>query len=329
MSMSDDEPYDADGDVSRFLHCPSPEAHLFPLSEPEGTLVGICHNAPAATTDEVQGHQQAPHTLNAAPDLLGRHHVPTTTEFQGLPVAPQTTLNAAAPDFGLQQPPTIIGFQAHPTPVQTLGVAPDFGHQAPTTEFQGHPAPDFGLPAPAIDAAEHYQAPIINAEQYQASAMEVDHQYYQPMAVDNIQPTTQMLAREMHDPAYGGFPDPTPMLCDGVDDEASLLQANMLANGGVVPDPSPSLYEQLINDGEPELAAIIRDIERGDNAAGSAAAGAAQNDMHPVKEEIFFRPTIRGQLDCSRCRSVREVSCLDGNKQGRSSPIHSILYTNT
>jgi hypothetical protein len=319
MSMSDDEPYDADGDVSRFLHCPSPEAHLFPFSEPEGTLVGLCQNAPA-TADEVQGHQ-APQTLNAAPDLLG-HQAPTTTEFQGLP-APQT-LNAA-PDFGLQQEP-ITGFHDHPAP-QVLGVAPDFGLQAPTTEIQGHPpAPDFSVPVPAIGAAEHCQAPIINAEQYQASAMDVD-QYYQTMAMDNIQPT-QMVAPEMHHQAYGGFPDPTPMLCDGVD-EASLFQANtnmhMLVNG-VVPDPSPSVYEQLINDGEVELAAILRDIERGDNA-DAAAAGAALNDVHPVKEDVFFRPIIRGQLDCSRCRSVREVVCLDGNKQqGPSSPIHSIVY---
>jgi hypothetical protein len=250
------------------------------------------------------------------------HQAPTTTEFQGLP-APQT-LNAA-PDFGLQQEP-ITGFHDHPAP-QVLGVAPDFGLQAPTTEIQGHPpAPDFSVPVPAIGAAEHCQAPIINAEQYQASAMDVD-QYYQTMAMDNIQPT-QMVAPEMHHQAYGGFPDPTPMLCDGVD-EASLFQANtnmhMLGNG-VVPDPSPSVYEQLINDGEVELAAILRDIERGDNA-NAAAAGAALNDVHPVKEDVFFRPIIRGQLDCSRCRSVREVVCLDGNKQqGPSSPIHSIVY---
>ncbi|XP_066360643.1 uncharacterized protein [Miscanthus floridulus] len=144
--------------------------------------------------------------------------------------------------------------------------------------------------------------------------MDVD-QYNQPMAVDNTQPT-QMLAPEMHHQAYGGFPDPTPMLCDGVN-EASLFQANtnmhMLANG-VVPDPSPSVYEQLVNDGEAELAAILWDIERGDNA-GAAAAGAALNDVHPVKEDVFFRPIIRGQLDCSRCRSVREVVCLDERRK--------------
>lgn len=340
--MSDDEPYDADGDVSRFLHCPSPEAHMLPcLSEPEGALVGIGQYAPPATTDdEGQGHQQAPQTLNAAvPDSLGHQQIPTTTEFQGLPVpAPQTPNNAAPAFGGLQQAPPITGFEGHPAAPQTLlGVAPDFGLQqrAPITGFQGHydpealqtldAAPDFGLPAvpPAIDAAaaEHYRQ--------EASIMDVDYDYPPTAMLDNIPPTTQtMLAPvEMHHHhayAAGGFPDPTPMHCDGVVvDEASLLlegNMHMLATGGgVIPDdPSPSLYQQLVNDGEGELAAIIRDIERGDNAGAGASAGAALNDdVHPVKENVFFREIIRGQLDCSRCRSVREVVCQDGNKEAR------------
>lgn len=307
-----DEPYDADGDVGRFLHCPSPEAHMFPLSEPERTGVGLRH-----TTDHVQGQTlAAPQTLsNAAPDLSGRG--------QGLPAPPQTL--TVAPDLGLQQAP-VTGFHGHPALHQSLTttVAPDFGvHALTTTEFQGHPAlettlnaaPDFGLPVPAppIDAA---------AGNYQPSSAMLDVEYHQPMAIDNNdiqQPSHQMLPPEMHRRhAYGGggFAEPTTMLCDGGADEASLVERNMqmlLADGGVIPHPhrpSPSLYEQLVNNGQAELAAVVRNLERGES---SGAAAALINDVYPVKEDVWFRPIVRGQLDCSRCHSVREVVRQDGN----------------
>ncbi|KAL5655173.1 hypothetical protein ACJX0J_034492, partial [Zea mays] len=282
-------------------------AHMFPLSEPERTGVGLRH-----TTDHVQGHQlAAPQTLsNAAPDLSGRG--------QGLPAPPQTL--TVAPDLGLQQAP-VTGFHGHPALHQSLTttVAPDFGvHALTTTEFQGHPAlettlnaaPDFGLPVPA--------APIVDAAagNYQPSSAMLDVEYHQPMAIDNNdiqQPSHQMLPPEMHRRhAYGGggFAEPTTMLCDGGADEASLVERNMqmlLADGGVIPHPhrpSPSLYEQLVNNGQAELAAVVRNLERGESSGGAAAL---INDVYPVKEDVWFRPIVRGQLDCSRCHSVREV----------------------
>ncbi|PUZ63504.1 hypothetical protein GQ55_3G073100 [Panicum hallii var. hallii] len=357
--MSDDEPYDADGDVGRFLHCPSPEAHLFPLSEPEGTLGGLFQNAP--TTEQVQGNP-APPTL-PAPDLGVQG---PANEVQGQP----------APDPGLQLPATEIQGYGHPAP-QTQNAAADFGLQAPTTIYpdpEHYEAPiiddaEHYDEAPIIDAehhqtpvmdhqvagmdveqyqamamdvqpthmvapemqqgygfitdptlmkgdngvdaehneapmilaaAEHYQAPTINAEDHQVQAMDVEPQY-QAMAMDDVQPATHVLAGPEPQQAYGAFPEP------------------WLAGESMYPPPSPSLLEKL-----QELAAMLDDIEAGGSggAGGGAEADAPDAALCPAEEDVAFRPIVRGQLDCSRCRTVREVVTLNG-----PSKVHFMVHS--
>ncbi|KAF8667012.1 hypothetical protein HU200_053183 [Digitaria exilis] len=180
-TMSDDEPYDADGDVSRYLSCHSPEAHLFSLSEPEATtLGGLFHSTPP--TNNEHAHEGNP---AAAPPL------------EALP----------APEFGVQEP--ITGVHGE--------LAPDFGVQLPATEevLQGHPAPPiiindadhYGVP-PVMNAAEHFEAPGIDVEHHQATAMDADAGQYQAMAMD-VQPAMHMLVSgEMHQ-GYGFPADPT------------------------------------------------------------------------------------------------------------------------
>ncbi|RLN31203.1 hypothetical protein C2845_PM05G09150 [Panicum miliaceum] len=360
--MSDDEPYDADGDVGRFLHCPSPEAHLFPLSEPEGTLAGLFQNAP--TSEQVQGNQAPAPTL-AAPDFGVQ--APVEGEVQGQP----------APDSGLQLPATEIQCYGHLAP-QTQDAAADFGHQAPTTiypehyeasiiddaeehydeapivdtEYCGDPiigaehdqtpvmdhqvagmdveqyqamamdvqpthmlAPEmqqgYGFTDPTLmqvdngvdaehneapmimDAAEHYQAPTINAEDYQVQAMDVEPQF-QAMAMDDVQPATHVLAGPETQQAYGAFPEPR------LEGESMYLP------------PSPSMVEKL-----QELAAMLDDIKAGGSgsAGGGAEADARDAALCPAEEDVAFRPIARGQLDCSRCRTVREVVTRNGPRK--------------
>ncbi|WVZ97076.1 hypothetical protein U9M48_042637 [Paspalum notatum var. saurae] len=414
----EDEPYDADGDVSRFLHCPSPEAHLFSLSEPEGSLTGLFQNAPPITA-EAQS-QPAQQTENAAPD--SGHRVPTvhaegyqapivdaaaehyqappaivnSVEFQATTAINDadhfqaSTINAgehyqAAPpvindvehyqvpivDAEYHQAPTMMDVDAmdiqpthmmdsvmhqgldFPVPTSMLGDGENYQpptinaehyqtatninaehHQAPAMDVVGHYQQTHmmdsemrqgqGFPDPTSSLhgnGEHCQAPTINAEHFQTGAIvNAEHhqlpamdavEYYQPMAMD-IQPT-HMLAPvpEMHE-AYD-FPDPTPTLGDGGVNSTSLFEGNNMLADGVIPPPSPPLYEQLMDDGEEDLAAIVRDIEAGDNVGGagaSAGAGAgagAALDVCPVEEPVVFKQIRSDQLDCSRCRSVREI----------------------
>jgi hypothetical protein len=120
------------------------------------------------------------------------------------------------------------------------------------------------------------------------------------MAMD-VQPATHVLAGPEPQQAYGAFPEP------------------WLAGESMYPPPSPSLLEKL-----QELAAMLDDIEAGGSggAGGGAEADAPDAALCPAEEDVAFRPIVRGQLDCSRCRTVREVVTLNG----RHKQAHVVLY---
>ncbi|KAG2623820.1 hypothetical protein PVAP13_3KG081727 [Panicum virgatum] len=149
--------------------------------------------------------------------------------------------------------------------------------------------------AAIMAAAEHYQAPAMNAEDHQAQAMDVEPQHQAMAMVDDVQPAaTHLLAAGpetiTQQQAYGAFP--------------------WLAGESMYPPPSPSLLEKL-----QELAAMLDVIEAGGSGSGGAAAAGAEADaaaLCPAEEDVAFRPIARGQLDCSRCRTVREVVTLNG-----------------
>ncbi|KAJ1262172.1 hypothetical protein BS78_09G087400 [Paspalum vaginatum] len=376
----EDEPYDADGDVSRFLHCPSPEAHLFPLSEPEGSLTGLFQNAPPITA-ETQSHL-AQQTENAAPD--SGLQVPTI-HAEGYQAAPAsnaldyqatTVINDAEHyqvpiiDAEYHQAPTMMDvehYQSMPMDIQPTDMMDSVMHQGfdfpdPTTmhgDGEHHQPPTINAEhfqtstninaehhqSPAMDVVGHHyqqthvldsemrqgqgfpdptsmhgngahcQAPTIDGVRLQtATIVNADHHQLPAMAMD-VQPM-HMLAPvpEMHQ-AYD-VPDPTPMHGDGGVNSTSLSEGNMLADG-VIPPPSRPLYERLMNDEEEELAlaAIVRDIEAEDNVGGEGAGAGAARDVCPVEEPVVFKEIRSDQLDCSRCRSVREILQHNGTNK--------------
>ncbi|RLM78975.1 hypothetical protein C2845_PM12G12680 [Panicum miliaceum] len=72
----------------------------------------------------------------------------------------------------------------------------------------------------------------------------------------------------------------------------------------VLPDlGTMSLYDELMDDGDDEeVEALIRSVED----AGNTGA-LAEHSVPPAEEDLDFVPFVCGQLDCSNCRSVREV----------------------
>jgi len=289
--MSDDEPYDADGDVGRFLHCPSPEAPLlFPLSEPEATPpAGLFQDAPTAD-EQVHGNNPAapPPALPAPAEQVQDHPTIDDAEQHQTPVMDHQA--AAGMDVEQYQ-----GMAMDVQPMHML-MAPEmqqggYGFPHPTLVQRDGVVNAEHYEAAIMAAAEHYQAPAMNAEDHQAQAMDVEPQHQAMAMVDDVQPAaTHVLAAGpetiTQQQAYGAFP--------------------WLAGESMYPPPSPSLLEKL-----QELAAMLDDLEAG-GSGSAAAAGAEAAALCPGEEDVAFRPIVRGQLDCSRCRTVREVVTLNG-----------------
>jgi len=303
-AMSDDEPYDADGDVGRFLHCPSPEAPLlFPLSEPEATPpAGHFQDAPTAD-EQVHGNNPAapPPALPAPAEQVQDHPTIDDAEQHQTPVMDHQA--AAGMDVEQYQG---MAMDVQPMHMLAPEVQRGYGFQDPTL-VQGDNGVDAEhYEAPIMAAAEHYQAaPAINSEDHQAQAMDVEPQY-QAMAMDGVrvQQATHVLAGAETQQALGAFPDPTPPPMQqggGVGAWAPWLPGESM-----YPPPSPSLLQKL-----QELAAMLDDLEAG-GSGSAAAAGAEADALCPGEEDVAFRPIVRGQLDCSRCRTVREVVTLNG-----------------
>ncbi|CAL4903488.1 unnamed protein product [Urochloa decumbens] len=364
--MSDDEEYDADADVGRFLQCPSPGGHMFPLSQPDGgQYAPPTHVQPTpAPAAQGQGQPAPPQTLNPAPDFgvqnlaaiyyehddeappaiysnaQDHHQLPASMD-----VDDQYQDHAAAA-MDVQPPPRYGGFPDRTLLVLAQGddgvVHGDHYYQVRIMGNQHYPAPTINdVPPPVIaehhqdqepimDAEHygaaivdgghhqvpamddvHYEAPPINAEHHRAPpSMDVEPPpQYEAMAMDVVPPATQMPQ------ASGGFPNPTTPWLEG--------SSSMFSD-----PPSPTMCRML-----DELAAMLQGVDGGEDGSGggaeaaaegggdnAAAGGADEADesddeeeeyVGPDDDEVKFKPLTHGQLDCSRCHSVREVLAID------------------
>jgi hypothetical protein len=75
-----------------------------------------------------------------------------------------------------------------------------------------------------------------------------------------------------------------------------------------------SLYDHysMEDDGDDSVDALFKSAEDAGGNNGSSAV--AEHSVFPVDEGLTFVAFARGQLDCSKCRSVREVLHESGNK---------------
>jgi hypothetical protein len=92
----------------------------------------------------------------------------------------------------------------------------------------------------------------------------------------------------------------------------------------VLPDlGTMSLYDEFMDDEDNDEVdqALIRSIEDAGNADISSAL-AEHTAVPPAEEDLDFVPFVRGQLDCSNCRSIREVLHESGKRITRTQLAH-------
>ncbi|KAL6864871.1 hypothetical protein ACP4OV_016022 [Aristida adscensionis] len=280
---------DGDFDVSCFLQDPDAEEYMPPLSSDRDAPHADGGQNQQAPAEHAEAPPAAPpQMLNSAPE----------TGFQFAPAVD-------APAFGFE--PRNVDVRQAPAPPPTMAAA-----QQPiidAEQFQSLPPPAFNNnDEPPTTGVEEQHAPIVNAEQYQA-----------PPAMNNYDalPTT---GGEQHQLAPEAMDvDDEPPATTAVNTAADNQAPNELHQGpgGDVTvwheheDPeaplgSPSLYDHaFLLDDEPDATDTEKSIEDGIAALGGTMAGL---DMYPaVEEEPHFVPYVHGQLDCSRCCTVREV----------------------
>ena len=105
-------------------------------------------------------------------------------------------------------------------------------------------------------------------------------------------------------------------------DPASSFEA--LFDDIVLPDlGTMSLYDEFMDDEDNDEVdqALIRSIEDAGNADISSAL-AEHTAVPPAEEDLDFVPFVRGQLDCSNCRSIREVLHESGKRITRTQLAH-------
>ena len=116
-------------------------------------------------------------------------------------------------------------------------------------------------------------------------------------------------------------PPPPPPPCDLVAPTALATtdptpSFEALFDDIVLPDlGTMSLYDEFMDDGDDEVDALIRSVEDASNTDMTTAL-AEHTAVHPAEED--FVPFVRGQLDCSNCRSVREVLHESGKRITRN-----------
>jgi hypothetical protein len=257
---------------------------------------------------------ELPHMLAAVPD-----EAPMATHV----VAPPPPQHVPAADHhALQASPMMLNpYPAPATGLRALQVV-DAGlyYQAPPMDYQATPTTDVGhfqAPLP-IDAGQCQAPPTTGVKHYQAPLAMHDEHYLQAPAMD-IQPPQMQAPSEQ---AYV-FPPERPLLPatgTGVDYDALPSFEGML-HGAPAGTGSPLLCDQLVNDGLDELAALLNRIEVGNATGGDAVAEReVQPDVRPVKEDnIIFVPLVRGQLDCTKCCTIRELLHESGILEKRAS----------
>jgi hypothetical protein len=198
-------------------------------------------------------------------------------------------------------------------------------YQSPPMDYQATPTTDvahFQAPLP-IDAGQYQAPPTTGVVNYQAPLAMHDEHYLQAPAMD-IQPPQMQAPSEQ---AYV-FPPERPLAPatgTGVDFDALPSFEGML-HGAPAGTGSPLLYNHLVNDGLDELAALFNRIEAGN---ATVAEREVQPNVRPVKEDtIIFVPFVRGQLDCTKCWTIRKLLHESGKLEKRASiPILCTQHT--
>ncbi|KAK3152842.1 hypothetical protein QOZ80_2BG0164260 [Eleusine coracana subsp. coracana] len=216
------------------------------------------------------------------------HHLPMTT------IADDLDLLATQFVDDSQHAPADPALQA---PLMTPNAAT-------TTGFVHEPA--------AMDVVGGYQEAAL------LSISVEDYQYQAPTTMAIVQQPEMVVPSAADEHAYA-FPEPPPLgaAAIGMDDGALPPSFQDTFHGG--PAGNPSLY-----DGNDELAALFDGIDVGDaTGTGYATTMEVEPDyVRPVEDDsTMFVPFVPGQLDCTKCHTVRELVHESANHK-----LHLILH---
>nr|TKW38786.1 hypothetical protein SEVIR_1G138400v2 [Setaria viridis] len=195
--------------------------------------------------------------------------------------------------------------------LQTPSLNPDpaFGFPAPTTDIENHQAL-------ATDVASHV---IVAPQDVPAVQMDMALERLPPppnpdlafgfpaQTTDDVENNQALVMDEQPPQAYGFPDDPVPSVMASNDPmpsfETLFDDDIVLSNLGAM-----SLHgDQFMDDDgdEDEFEAFIRSIE--DDAGHTNMGSAIAEHTVPRVEDMNFVPFVLGELDCSNCRSVREM----------------------
>ncbi|TVU16936.1 hypothetical protein EJB05_32940, partial [Eragrostis curvula] len=218
--------------------------------------------------------------------------------------------------FGFQEQqiadqwPQAYGFHAPPAVDAGHNMAPSFGLQASAQQHlqpwmfgSWHHAP--AMDAQATNGVDHHmnmepqQEPAMGVEQNQVPAMGVQHQQAPAPehAEHNQVPAADVQLQQAPAPEHG---EPNPAPAQEVDDVDSWI--NGVLNDGpddVVPPTAISPRR------EEEVQATVAAQEQ---ARDAVVDGAQDNERNEAHVSVYI-PFVHGELDCTRCSTVRKVRC--------------------
>ncbi|KAK3137254.1 hypothetical protein QOZ80_5BG0449850 [Eleusine coracana subsp. coracana] len=291
--------YDSDGDVSRYLQSPGPESHLLDLSDE--------HQAITYPGSGHIDHVQMPEMdLQGATIDAGQQQA-SPVEFVGFHQAPAVDVEQNA-----GPPVPVMDVEHQPPQALILGV-----EQQPALSFQTQQIADANHQAETIDDIEHHQTPatdaehqpaqalILGVEQQTAQVLDIEHHQapptnndveHQTSTTDNVQHHDAPAIEEVEHHQAPAMEDielsqgtasqePYIILVPAVEhvDNSSWVHEMLTEEDRVIfPPPSPPLEEESPVENEVDLPTFEDD-------------------------DFDYVPFVHGELDCTRCHTVREV----------------------
>ncbi|TVT97381.1 hypothetical protein EJB05_57380, partial [Eragrostis curvula] len=222
-----------------------------------------------------------------------------------LPFRPSGLLDQMVGAAGDQPDPAAFGFQEQQIADQWAPQQDQYGFHAPPAVDAGHNmAPSFGLQA---SAQQHLQ-PWMFGSWHHAPAMDaqatngVDHhmnmepQQEPAMGVEQNQVPAMGVQHQQAPAPEHAEPNPAP--AQEVDDVDSWINGvlNDSPDDAVPPTASPHREQE-------ELQATVAAQEQATNAV---VDGAQDNERNEAPVSVYI-PFVHGELDCTRCSTVRKI----------------------
>ncbi|KAK3140456.1 hypothetical protein QOZ80_5AG0401290 [Eleusine coracana subsp. coracana] len=300
--------YDSDGDVSRYLQSPGREMYLLDLPDEHEA---ITHPGAGHIDQHVQMPDQAPEMGLEGPTIDAGQHQATADDVEQNARLPVPVMNVEhqppqALILGVEQQPE-LGFQA-----LILGV-----EQQRALSFQTQIIADANHQAATIDDIEHHQTPatdaehqpaqvlILGVEQQTAQILDIEHQQA-PLATNDVEHQTPATDNVEH--------HVTPVIEEVEHHQTPAMEDVQLSQGTASQEPYIILVPALEHvDNSSWVYEMLAEEDRVIFPPPSPPLEEESPVEHEVDLPTFedddfdYVPFVHGELDCTRCHTVREV----------------------